>query len=123
MNEKPEAVDLDRSRRPGEPQSRDPKRWPNAIWPIPRQVGEPASRRRGRSTPVFGTSLPLHGLSGAVRRLAYQYGDDRPLRWMLLLAGDMVDVWAHRVRTLLLRLKRLVGSLRPSRERPLRVAT
>ncbi len=95
-------VDLDRSRRPGVPMERKPEPWPHTRFPPERQRGEPSSPRHGRPNkpmpPVFGTSEPLHGLSGLVRRLAYRYPDHLPRHWMLLLLGDRVEVWTRRVR-------------------------
>ena len=45
-------------------------------------------------TPVFGTAQPLHGLSGAIRRLAYaRFSEGRLAHWLLLVAGDRVDAW------------------------------
>ena len=56
-------------------EARDPKPFPNTIFPPERQPGEPAAPMHGRPNkrmpPVFGTSTPLRGLSGAVRRMAY----------------------------------------------------
>lgn len=43
-------------------------------------------------TPVFGTSVPLTGLSGAIRRVAYgRYSEGRAAHWLLLLAADRVN--------------------------------
>ncbi|MBG6183882.1 hypothetical protein IWX65_001850 [Arthrobacter sp. CAN_A214] len=47
-------------------------------------------------TPVFGTSAPLHGVSGAIRRYAYRYGEGRAAHWLILIFADRVDAWgAH----------------------------
>jgi hypothetical protein len=95
-------VDRDRARRPGVPMMRAPQPWPNTRFPPERQLGEPASPMHGRPNkkmpPVFGTTLPLRGLSGAVRRLAYRYPDHAPAHWLLKMLGDRVDSWSHRVR-------------------------
>ncbi len=93
-------VDLDPARRPGVPMmARDPKPLPNTRYPPVRQHGEPASPRHGRSNrpmpPVFGTSTPLHGASGAVKRFAYQFPDHYPRYWILKLLGDRVESWGH----------------------------
>jgi hypothetical protein len=50
---------------------------------------------------VFGTSTPLKGLSGAIRRAAYQLPDHYPSHWMLLMLGDRVDSWGTRARRVL----------------------
>lgn len=95
-------VDLDASRRPGVPRFREPKPWPNARWPIPRQQGKPSASIRGKVTPVFSTALPLHGLSGAVRRFAYRRPDTHPVHWLALLLGDRVEWWSRKRKGLLL---------------------
>jgi hypothetical protein len=49
-----------------------------------------------RDVPVYGTAQPLHGLSGLMRRAAYRLPERGTARWLLLLAGDRVDVLEHR---------------------------
>jgi hypothetical protein len=46
----------------------------------------------GRDLPPYTETIPLHGLSGALRRRAYRLADWRPRRWMLLMLADRVDV-------------------------------
>ena len=46
--------------------------------------------------PVFGTAVPLKGLSGAMRRMAYRYGEGRARHWLMLIAADRVDVLESR---------------------------
>jgi hypothetical protein len=46
---------------------------------------------------VFGTARPPRGLSGAVRSLAYRIPQHRASRWLLLLAGDRLDVLESRL--------------------------
>ena len=96
-------VDLDPARRPGVPRMRkDPRPWPNTRYPPERQPGESAVPKHGRPNkpmpPVFGTAVPLHGLSGAIRKLAYRYPDHYPRHWLLKMFGDRVDSWEHRAR-------------------------
>jgi hypothetical protein len=97
-------VDLDRASRPGVPRERPPESWPNTRFPPTRQHGKPASPAHGRPgkdlPPVFGTAVPLAGLSGLVRRLGYRYPDHYPRHWLLELLGDRVDAWNHRLRRL-----------------------
>src|SRR5690348_322658 len=38
-------------------------------------------------TPVFGTAPPPHGISGALRRIAYDIPDYKVRHWMLLLVA------------------------------------
>jgi hypothetical protein len=57
-------------------------------------------------TPVFGTTVPPHGLSGRVRRLAYRIPGHKTSHWALLLLADRIDVVES-------------GAARLVRERPL----
>lgn len=95
-------VDLDRSRRPGVPKERPPAPWPHTRYPPVQQQGRPSSPLHGRPNktmpPVFGTAVPLHGLSGLVRRLGYHYPDHLPRHWLLELLGDRIDSWSVRAR-------------------------
>jgi hypothetical protein len=51
-------------------------------------------------TPVFGTSCPPKGLSGALRKLSYRkYSEGRAAHWLLLLAADRVDAWESHLRS------------------------
>jgi hypothetical protein len=99
-------VDRDPARRPGFPMMRrEPGPLANTKWPPERQQGEPASPMHGRSNkplpPVFGTALPLRGLSGMIKRRAYALPDHYPSHWLLKIFGDRVDSWEHRVKKLL----------------------
>jgi hypothetical protein len=49
---------------------------------------------------VFGTSAPLRGLSGALRKYAYRYSEGRAAHWLILLGADRVDAWEHHLRSL-----------------------
>ena len=52
--------------------------------------------------PVFGTAQPLHGLSGRIRRLAYdRLSETKNTRWLLLVLGDRVEAWGAHLRSLL----------------------
>lgn len=67
-----------------------------AHWDLPEQQPEDRQRERSiehsRLTPVFGTAVPLKGLSGAIRRYAYQrFSEGRAAHWLLLLGADRVD--------------------------------
>jgi len=108
--EKPEltpSADELRSRIPGWGVDKDPADRPSgkmhidpgdtgAHWDIPEQQEEKAPRERSieheRLPPVFGTAQPLKGVSGAIRRYAYdRYSEGRLAHWLLLIAGDRVD--------------------------------
>jgi hypothetical protein len=41
---------------------------------------------------VYGTNLPPRGLSGAIRRAAFQYSENRYRHWLPLLMADRVNV-------------------------------
>jgi hypothetical protein len=41
---------------------------------------------------VFGTSTPPAGLSGAIRRYAYQYSESTYMHWVPLVLADRIDV-------------------------------
>ncbi|MCW2815564.1 MAG: hypothetical protein JWN84_3019 [Nocardioides sp.] len=89
-----------------------PREWPSDVHSaygdeiIPQQDSDRPRERsieHGRLTPVFGTSCPTRGVSGAVRRLAYRrWSEARAAHWLVLIAADRIDVvesslrsWAH----------------------------
>jgi hypothetical protein len=76
-----------------------------AHWDFPTRQPQQQPRERSMEhaflTPVFGTAQPLKGLSGAIRRHAYRrYSEGRAAHWLLLMAGDRVDVAESRVASL-----------------------
>jgi hypothetical protein len=97
-------VDLDPKDRPAVPKMRYDPAATGAHWDFPER--QPEKRPRERSiehaflTPVFGTSSPTKGVSGAIRRLAYaRYSEGRAAHWLLLIAGDRVDAWESHLRS------------------------
>jgi len=93
-------ADLDHADRPAFP--REVSLPTGARWELPPQQEEPQWRERSieheRLTPVFGTSVPLKGASGAIRRFAYRrFSEARAAHWLLLMMGDRVDVVEHRL--------------------------
>lgn len=50
------------------------------------------SIERPNVTAVFGTSAPPSGLSGSIRRFAFQYGESSYGHWLPLLLADRVNV-------------------------------
>jgi len=50
------------------------------------------SNERPNVTAVFGESKPPQGLSGKIRRFAFQYGESSYGHWLPLLLADRVDV-------------------------------
>ena len=89
-------IDLPRSRRPGSPMESALRDAAGAHWEeVARQAarGEILKRADLREpTPVFGSAQPPHGLSGALRRLAYSVPEHKPRHWGLLFLADRVDV-------------------------------
>jgi hypothetical protein len=97
-------ADLDPKDRPSYPKevfTRDT----GAHWDFPERM--PGWEDREHSIehmmvpPVFGTSVPLKGLSGVMRRMAYRYGEGRARHWLMLIAADRVDVMESRVLAML----------------------
>ena len=89
-------ADLDPAVRPSVPRERFDPEATGARWTFPDR--QPTTGYRERSiehaqlTPVFGTAAPLRGLSGAVRRVAYErFSEARAAHWLLLVLGDRVD--------------------------------
>ena len=88
-------ADLDPHDRPSVPRLRqDPT---GAHWEFPDRQQERWPRERSIEhkflTPVFGTSCPPRGLSGAVRKYAYRrFSEGRAAHWLLLIAADRIDV-------------------------------
>jgi hypothetical protein len=100
-------ADLDPADRPSVP--REQRLETGAHWEFPERQPEKWPRERSIEhaflTPVFGTSCPPKGLSGAIRKLAYRrYSEGRAAHWLLLIAADRVDAWeAHAASLLTLR--------------------
>lgn len=88
-------ADLDPADRPAFPREQ-PGIATGAHWDLPEQQHAFGTRERSiehlRLTPVFGTAQPLHGVAGAIRRLAYaRYSEGQTAHWLLLVAADRVD--------------------------------
>ncbi|WP_328473215.1 hypothetical protein OHA21_11920 [Actinoplanes sp. NBC_00393] len=98
-------ADLDPKDRPSVPQEVFDPDLSGAHWEFPERQPERWPRERSIEhkflTPVFGTSTPPRGLSGAIRRYSYaKYSEGRAAHWLLLLAADRVDVAESRLRSL-----------------------
>jgi hypothetical protein len=98
-------VDLDPADRPSHPKLRYDPDATGAHWRFPeRQTGADGRERsieHAFVTPVFGTAQPLHGVSGAVRGLAYRrFSEGRLAHWLLLVVGDRIDAWGAHLRSL-----------------------
>ncbi|MCW4384209.1 hypothetical protein OH146_00290 [Salinibacterium sp. SYSU T00001] len=99
-------ADLDPADRPAVPRERFAPEVTGAHWDFPERQEERVPRERSIEhrflTPVFGTSAPLHGVSGAIRRFAYEkFGEGRAAHWLLLIAGDRVDAVGSHLRSVL----------------------
>ena len=91
-------ADLDPVDRPSYPREQ-PGIETGAHWDFPERQEEKWPRERSIEhafmTPVFGTSTPPRGASGAIRKYAYKYSEGRAAHWLLLIAADRVDAWEH----------------------------
>jgi hypothetical protein len=97
-------VDLDPKDRPAVPKMPYDPESTGAHWHFPERQPEDSPRERSIEhkflTPVFGTSAPLRGLSGKIRRHAYQrYSEGRAAHWLLLIAADRVDAAESHLRS------------------------
>lgn len=89
-------ADLDLRDRPSVPREIFDPGATGAHWDFPERQPERSPRERSiehaHLTPVFGTSAPLRGASGVVRRYAYsRFSEARAAHWLLLIAADRVD--------------------------------
>ncbi|WP_314192425.1 hypothetical protein [uncultured Arthrobacter sp.] len=96
-------VDLDPKDRPSFPREQAGIET-GAHWDFPERQSQPWPREKSIEhamlPPVFGTSTPPQGASGAIRKYAYRYSEGRAAHWLLLLAADRVDAWEHHLRSL-----------------------
>jgi hypothetical protein len=96
-------ADLNPADRPSFP--KEMRQDTGAHWDFPERQQPQGVREKSTEhkflTPVFGTAQPLHGLSGAVRRYAYTFSEGRTAHWLLLIAGDRLDVLESRMMALL----------------------
>jgi hypothetical protein len=103
-------ADLDPAVRPSVPRERFDPAATGAHWSYPDSQPHAGYRERSiehaQLTPVFGTSAPLRGVSGMIRRIAYErFSEGRAAHWLLLVLGDRVDAAASHLASL--------ASLRP----------
>jgi hypothetical protein len=122
-------VDSDPADRPSVPKERFDLGPTGAHWEFPERQEELTPRERSIEhamlTPVFGTAQPLKGLSGLIRRRAYdRYSEGQLAHWLLLVLGDRVDaVESHLVSFATLRPDNPItetGVLAEAGHRPLR---
>ncbi|MFP3459932.1 hypothetical protein R5O87_03655 [Arthrobacter globiformis] len=96
-------ADLDPADRPSYPREQ-PGIETGARWDFPERQPEKWPRERSVEhaflPPVFGTSTPSAGVSGAIRRYAYKYSEGRAAHWLLLMGADRVDAGEHHLKSL-----------------------
>jgi hypothetical protein len=98
-------ADLDPRHRPSVPRERFDPDATGAHWDLPEAQPHAGGREKSvehvAMPPVFGTSVPLRGVSGAVRRLAYdRFSEGRAAHWLLLLGADRIDAYGSQLRSL-----------------------
>lgn len=93
------AADLPVEKRPGVPRQLDDSPVAEAREArIPRQPRTVVSFKhplRREVSPVFGTASPPRGLSGWMRKAAYEIPEHKARHWLLLLMSDRVDFVEH----------------------------
>ena len=97
-------ADLDPADRPSYPRLQYPADT-GAHWDFPERQPEKWPRERSNEhkflTPVFGTSCPPKGVSGAMRKYAYTFSEVRAAHWLILVAADRVDAFGSHLRSFL----------------------
>jgi hypothetical protein len=98
-------VDLDPADRPAFPRELSAPAGTGAHWDFPDRQSANGFRERSIEheflPPVFGTSVPLRGLSGVIRRYAYaRFSEARAAHWLLLLAADRIDAGEQHLRSM-----------------------
>lgn len=96
-------ADLDPADRPSVPKLQ--RLETGAHWDFPERQPETWPRERSIEhemlTPVFGTSTPPRGLSGAIRKYAYaRHSEGKAAHWLLLILADRVDAVEHHLQSL-----------------------
>ena len=97
-------VDLDPKDRPSHPKLEHLET--GAHWEFPDRQPEKWPRERSMEhkflTPVFGTTCPPRGVSGAMRRLAYRkWSEADAAHWLVLMTADRVDALGSTVGSVL----------------------
>ncbi|WP_193045822.1 hypothetical protein [Mycolicibacterium baixiangningiae] len=95
-------ADLDPADRPSVPKLKFLET--GAHWEFPERQPQKWPRERsiehGMLTPVFGTSAPPRGLSGAIRKYSYaKHSEAKAAHWLLLLLADRVDAVEHHLQS------------------------
>lgn len=61
-------------------------------WQVP-SMDVYVSIEHPNRTPVFGETCPPKGLSGALRKYAYRYGEGTNRHWTTLILADRIDIF------------------------------
>jgi hypothetical protein len=89
-------ADLPLENRPAVPMERMPARLEGVHWQQPEQQRQHVkvlhSIERPGITPIFGSTVPLSGLSGMLRGVAFRYSESDLRHWLLLLAADRLNI-------------------------------
>jgi hypothetical protein len=89
-------ADLDPGVRPAVPMERSPPRFIQPHYTKPEQQKRTVkvfhSTERPGLTPVFGTSSPPTGVSGAIRAGAFRFSENDIRHWLMLLFADRVNM-------------------------------
>jgi hypothetical protein len=90
-------ADLDHKNRPAYPKERTPPRLEGIHWDQPEQQHMHMeifhSTERPAITPLFGTSVPPSGLSGALRKFSFKYSENDIRHWLMLLFADRINMF------------------------------
>ena len=89
-----------RNKRPGVPMETDPHPAGSAHWDEPERMPNPGDKVLKRTnldemTPVYSSAVPPRGMSGAMRRAAYEIPEYKTSHWLVLLLADRVDAIEH----------------------------
>jgi len=89
-------ADLDPENRPAYPKERTPPRLEGIHWdqpqPQPQRMEVLLSSEYPTRPPVFGTGPAPAGISGRIRRYAFDFSENDLRHWLLLLLADRVNV-------------------------------
>jgi len=97
-------ADLDPQKRPGVPMDKAPFAGAETLYPdIEQQLSKVEILRsieHKKMPPVFGTTCPPKGVSGMLRRFAFQSSEGQLNHWLTLLMADRVDMIEHTLKDL-----------------------
>lgn len=89
-------ADLEGEMRPGVPKDKSPYVGIETLYPTieqqPMTVKILMSTEHQQMPPVFGTTCPPSGVSGAIRKFAFTYSEGALTHWLALLLADRVNV-------------------------------